>query len=163
MKKADADKLMEFLDAAFPKLEVEQIALYSRLLESETDVELVSRAILKLVTTWKHLSPPSYADIKEYIRIEKKLSEPDKPYEHKGPISTPKVMPNWVRRFVCARFLYARFGREPDWRDFPEQHPYGAPAGIELMPEDEWTEEAATVNLTDAWRAIRSVTTGGNV
>lgn len=158
MRKIDADQLMEFLHAAFPNLAIEQIQLYSRLLEREDDVELVSKALLRGIGEWKY--PPSYADLKEFIRLEKKASMATESENTSSfPATQPKAMPMWVRRWVCARFLFARFQKDRDQRMFPEQFPYGAPANVELMPEYEWAEEAAQINLADAWKAIRSAIT----
>jgi hypothetical protein len=149
MKRDDVDQLMAFLHAAFPRLQVEQIQLYSRLLEQESNTDAASRAILRGVKTWKFA--PSYADLHEMIKAEKRLDEPDE--QRPAPVKFDRTMPNWVRRYVCARFLFSRFGRDQDMRPFPEMR-VGFETGEELMPDGEWEAEAATIDLATAWRAL---------
>lgn len=150
MKPLEAEQLVALIHAGFPNMTAEQRALYQRKLEPE-DADLATKAILRGMNVWKY--PPSWADLRELILAEKRgVPEAKETYR-------VSVMPMFVRRFVCARFLYTRFDREKDLRPFLEQFPMGPPPGIDLMPEDEWVEEAATVNIAEAWRAIRS--TGG--
>jgi hypothetical protein len=91
--------------------------------------------------------------LRDYIKLERKLAEPDAPRE----VFPKKEMPTWVKRWVCARFLYARFGRERDERPFREQEQFCGPTR-EYMPPIEWAEEAKAVSSREAWDAIGSVT-----
>jgi hypothetical protein len=153
MKKQEAEELMAFLRAAFPRMELETQILYSRLLEREHDADLVSRAILKGVSEWKY--PPSFSELKDYIRLERRLAEPEHDIFNERMVST-REMPVWVKRWVCARFLYSRFGRERDMRPFREQSAFSE--SDDFMPEDEWATEAAAVSTGEAWAALRSGT-----
>lgn len=157
MKPSESVELVSFLRAAFPAINDEQEKVYARLLEKEPDAQAASDAILGGVKTWNPGGfgnfTPSYAQIREAIRIEKeqaRLAQPRPPEPKGGPMSF------WVRRWTCARFLFPRFGRDQDMRPFPQQFPHGAPPDIELMPEDEWAEEANTIDMTEAWKTIRA-------
>lgn len=100
---------------------------------------------------------PSWAEFKEIYRAQERLKEPtgeqrlDLP-----PIARGKQIPTWVRRWIAARFLYARFGKDRDTRIFPEQDQYGSVANAEYMPPDAWVEEAAQIADTEVWAAISS-------
>ena len=75
----------------------------------------------------------------------------------RGPkVYTPEKgnkLPFWVKRWVCARFLYAKFGKEKDMRTFPEQRQWSGPEGL-LMPPNEWVDEANRITDLDAMRAV---------
>lgn len=63
------------------------------------------------------------------------------------------TLPFWVKRWVCARYLYADFHRTRDMRVFPEQRDW-SPADAPLMPPDEWVAEAHQISDRKAERAV---------
>jgi hypothetical protein len=152
VKKEDTEQLMGFLRAAFPRMEVEQQVLYARLLEKELDVRLVTRAILKGIGEWRY--PPSWAELRDYIKVEKRLSEPD---TYRTPdLPKQSKMPPWVKQWICARFLFSHFDRERDDRVFAEQEYFSGPG--EPMPEGEWATEGEHIKEGEAWHALRVAT-----
>jgi hypothetical protein len=76
--------------------------------------------------------------LREYVRAERARLRATLP-----PKQEPQLVPYpfWVKRWICARMLYSRFDREQDMRRLPEQGDYGD-LTQELMPEQEWVEEA---------------------
>jgi hypothetical protein len=73
------------------------------------------------------------------------------------PPPTPRTrLPLWVKRWVCARYLYAAFGRDQDLRVFPEHRDWAGPDG-QTMPVDEWVTEAQALDDGRAWQALRAV------
>ena len=97
--------------------------------------------------------PPSIAELREYVRIERVRRMPQlKPLE---PRSAP--LPFWVKRWICARLLYERFGKERDERRFAEQGDFGD-LTKGLMPDDAWIDEANSLGDKDAEKAFRAMT-----
>jgi len=99
---------------------------------------------------------PSWFDFREAYNNELKLREPDATSVQDALGISPegkRVIPFWVKRWIAARFLFARWGREQDTRPFTEQKDrLTSLAGeIEWMPEDEWVEEANHVSDDDVW------------
>jgi hypothetical protein len=106
---------------------------------------------------WRYF--PSWAEFKEIYRTQQKLTEPlgeqrDQLAEPLPPIARGRKIPDWVRRWVAARFLYARFGRSQDLRFFPEQKDFIDATQMERMPDSEWIEEAAKISDEDVWKAV---------
>ena len=58
-----------------------------------------------------------------------------------------------MRRWVAARFLAEEFQREQDMRRFREQGDWADP-DQELMPDEEWLEEAAQVSDAKVFAAL---------
>jgi hypothetical protein len=65
-----------------------------------------------------------------------------------------RPMEPWVREWMCARYLYANFGRERDMRRFPEQGEFGD-LTQELMPEGAWRKEAESLGDDELLRVFR--------
>lgn len=100
---------------------------------------------------------PSWAEFKEIYRTQIKLREPVGE-QRDLPDSNPRIergrkIPYWVKRWVAARFLYSRFGREQDLRWFPEQRGFTDPSN-ERMPDSEWIDEAEQITDEDVWKAV---------
>ena len=150
MKTAEAQQLAGLLQAAFPIMSAEQVALYARLLEPH-DADAASRAILRGIDQWHH--PPRFADIRDLIRVERRATEPAAP--RTGARSRREPIPFWVKRWVCARWLHARFDRPQDMRWFREEHA-AAPPDAEFMPEEEWVVEAQNVPDEDVWALLKT-------
>ena len=95
---------------------------------------------------------PPFSELYQYYRAAKA----DAASRQGPPRYTPERanrLPLWVKRWVCARFLYAKFGRERDMRTFPEQREWSGPEE-RLMPAEEWVEEANKITDRDAVKAV---------
>lgn len=101
-------------------------------------------------TVWRFF--PSWAEFYEHYRLQEKLKEPVGEQRDELPPRKYEI-PFWVKCFIAARFLYARFGKERDLRPFREQQPYVDPTA-EFMPEGEWAIEAERVSDRDVWGAL---------
>lgn len=120
------------------ELDQEEIDLYARSIQ-DMPAELTTHTVLKAVKDTQYR--PTVAELRERVRAEKKLLAPQvapiEPLEGKS-------LPLWVKRWVCARMLYERFGKERDLRRFPEQGNYGD-LTVEQMPDGAWVEEAESI------------------
>lgn len=101
---------------------------------------------------------PSWAEFKEIYRTQAKLREPvgeqrTQVVEPAPQIERGRKIPYWVKRWVAARFLYARFGKQQDLRWFSEQKDYSDPSR-ERMPDSEWIDEAEKISDEDVWKAV---------
>jgi hypothetical protein len=102
---------------------------------------------------------PSWFEFREAYNAELKLRDDDgRSAQDAMPKRTEegggkKTIPFWVKRWIAARFLFTRWGRDQDLRPFTEQKDrLTSLAGeIEWMPEDEWVEEANHVSDDDVW------------
>ena len=113
------------------KEEIDAFATGIQWLDAEIAVSTVVRASREL----KY--PPRIAEFLEVYRAEKASLRPIiAPPENK-----PKPLDLWIKRWICARYLYAKFGKEQDMRRFREQGDYGD-FTVEQMPEEAWTKEA---------------------
>lgn len=118
----------------------EEIDVYARSIQ-DMDAGLTTSAVARAAKEIRYR--PSIAELREYVRAERNRRAPVvRPIE---PQATP--IPLWVKRWICARMLYAHFNRERDLRRFPEQGDYGD-LTREVMPENEWLDEANS--FTDA-------------
>jgi hypothetical protein len=113
------------------------------------DADAASQAVLGGIREWTRF--PAWAQFREAYSAAQKLREPAG--EQRYPMPKPSMIPLWVRRWVAARFLYERFGKEQDLRWFPEQAQY-VDETTERMPEDAWLEEAKRISEVDVWRAV---------
>jgi hypothetical protein len=91
---------------------------------------------------WKFA--PSLAQIYERVKQEKIKAKHVEASGHTFELPSREPIPQWAQRWMCARLLYAKFGREKDERAFPEQLPHYT--SEEIMPDDEWAKEAGSVN-----------------
>ncbi len=119
-------------------LDEEEIDLYARSIQ-DMDAELTTHTVLKAVKDMPYR--PTVADLRERVRSERKLLAPqvETPERPEG-----RPLPLWIRRWICARMLYERFGKERDMRGFPEQGDV-RDLTAELMPEGAWVEEAESI------------------
>lgn len=118
------------------------------------DARQATEAVNIGILGWKFF--PSWAEFAEvYTACGKRELDELTARRVKKELETPRAeVPIWIKRFVCARYLYAKFGREQDLRRFPEQGEWGD-LNVELMPEDEWATEASRIKDTEALRALR--------
>lgn len=115
------------------------------------DAELATNAIAMAHTRINFR--PSFAEFLEFYRAAKAEAESRQKKPTPKRTATNK-MPVWVRRWICARYLYVKYGKPQDMRTFPEQGDYGDPT-VPLMPEDEWQAEAAAIGDREAMKAIQ--------
>ena len=128
--------LIKLLQGAFPRLTDGQVDTYSEMLVME-DRTVASQAILEGIQVWKH--PPAWAEIKEAIRAVR-VRTPARPQPEES--FEAEEMPEWVKRWLYARFIAS----PPDMRPFKEQSglQHGEPRDG-WMPEEAYAEEAKAV------------------
>ncbi len=116
------------------------------------DAEYATKAVA--AAQQKLMYRPSVAELREFYDLEraKTRASMERPVE---PAVKKEKVPLWVRRWVAARYLYARFGKEQDLRSFPEQQTFANPY-VDVMPADAWLEEAEHVTERQVWSAIGS-------
>lgn len=95
---------------------------------------------------------PTFAEFLEFYRAVRDKNGARRP----GGEPLPKVstLPDWVKRWACARYFYARFDRDQDMRRFIEQGEWADPT-MPVMPPEEWKAEAAQIERRDVLRALR--------
>lgn len=117
----------------------EEIDAYARSIQ-DLSAELTTHAVAKAAKEIRYR--PSIAELREYVRAERnRLAPAIAPYE----AQRTDTIPLWVKRWVCARMLYAQFGKQRDMRRFREQGDYGE-LTYELMPDDAWLDEANSLD-----------------
>ena len=126
----------------------EEIDAFARGIQ-HLDVEVAISTIARASRELKYA--PKIAEFHEVYRAERSRLR-----SHLDPKPEPQgqPLPLWVRRWMCARYLYAQFGKERDLRRFPEQGDHGD-LTQELIPEGAWLEEANALDETDVmerWR-----------
>jgi hypothetical protein len=129
----------------------EEIDAYARSIQ-DLDAALTTSAVARAAKEIKYRPP--IAELREYVRAERnRLAPAVRPVDRSGwgPI------PLWVKRWICARMLYAHFGRDRDLRRFPEQGDFGD-LTREVMPENEWLEEANSLTDADFRKAFQKAT-----
>ncbi len=116
------------------------------------DAEYATKAVA--AAQQKLMYRPSVAELREFYDLEraKTRAAAERPEE---PRAKKEKVPLWVRRWVAARYLYARFGREQDMRRFPEQQDRHSP-DMEMMPPTEWLDEAEHVTERQVWASLGS-------
>ena len=159
MEASEAEQLAGFLKSAFPSLTEEQVDVYQSSLLYE-DAALASKAILHGIREWKY--PPRYAEIVELIRMEKRKAGLSIPAQEKVEDALiDAVVPDWVKRFVYARFVI----KPPDMRPFRESYPEVVARGDEpvagWMPGSAYEVEARAIT-DDMVRAKVAQVSGGH-
>lgn len=97
---------------------------------------------------------PSVAELREFYDLERAKRRATIERTPEPPPRKEKV-PLWVRRWVAARCLYKRFGKDQDLRSFPEQQEWANPH-VDVMPADAWLEEAEHVTDAQVWRTLQT-------
>jgi len=120
-------------------------------LPAELTTSAVARAAKEMVY------PPSIPELREAVRLERLRRAPVVP-----PVepSKPDPLAFWVKRWICARLLYERFGKRRDMRRFSEQGDDGD-LTQELMPDDAWVEEANSMDDEGFHKAFERFMRGG--
>jgi hypothetical protein len=153
VKYDEALTVVELLCNAFPgdrAWGADEIRMYARGIET-LDCEHATKAVIVAQSTLER-RPPVASFINLY-----RSTRADSLARERGILPEKTVgarsIPNWVGRWVCARYFYARFGREQDLRRFEEQGEWADPK-LDLMPPQEWAEEAKSIRGRDVLRAI---------
>lgn len=116
----------------------EEMDVYARLIQ-DMDAELTTSAVIGLAKEIAYRPHP--AQLRERVREERRRLRPVvQPLEPER-----KPIPFWVKRWICARMLYAKFGKPRDMRRFPEQADFGD-LTTEMMPEGAWEAEANSMS-----------------
>jgi len=161
MKRREAEDLIAMMAAASrgsEELTATKKAFWLEQLEN-LDAEQATQAVLRGITVWEFFpSWPEFARFHTEVGREKAaMKERDErigEYEQIRKSKTNFEVPFWVKRWVCATMLYARFGKDRDDRRFVEMGSY-ADVTLPAMPDDAWVEEAKTLSDAETWRAIR--------
>lgn len=115
----------------------DEIDAYARAIQ-HLQVEIAMSTVLTAVKEVRYR--PSVAELLEFYRREQRRLRPAvEKVEAQG-----EAIPFWVRRWICARLLFDRWGKERDDRRFPEQGDFGD-LTVEMMPEGAWEKEAASL------------------
>jgi len=130
------------------KEEIDAFATGIQHLDGQIAVATVARAARELTYA------PRIKEFLEVYRAERaslraELVEPPEP--------KARPMEQWVREWMCARYLYADFGRARDMRRFAQQGEFGD-LTQELMPEGAWAKEAASLDDDGFLKAFRKTT-----
>lgn len=154
MKRNEAQDLIAFMRAATSgqELDASKQAFWEGQLIG-LDADQATQAVHIGIRSWKFF--PSWADFATiYTDLHKLgLAEAEAQQRKQTNVQREIGLPFWIKRFACARYLYARFDREQDFRRFAEQGDAGD-LREELMPDDEWVKEAETISDHEAWRSV---------
>lgn len=156
MTEQQANEIVTLIRAACAsRVEDDTIAYFGARL-SALDYEAALSAATMGTVSWRRF--PSWADFNEMYQAQRKLRQPsgeqrEREKEHRS--SGVREIPFWVRRWIAARFLFFRFGKERDLRSFREQEIIVGPVP-EFMPDGEWSEEAEQVSDKEVWGSLTS-------
>lgn len=151
MTRDESLAIMRMIVSAWPQakdLDKEEIDLYAHAIQ-DLDAELTTHTILKAQKETAYR--PTVAELRERVRAERRALLPVvAPLED----TEGRPLPLWVRRWVCARMLYSRWGKDRDMRRFPEQGDFGD-LTQEKMPEGAWVEEAESLGEKEIAQAFK--------
>lgn len=116
----------------------EEMDTYAKRIE-DLDAEVLTSTVIR--ASKEMTFAPRINELRERYKSEKRRLAPT--VDPKGD-AAPQPLPQWVKRWVCARLLYSRWGKERDLRRFPEQGEFGDES-VEQMPEGAWEEEASSI------------------
>lgn len=152
MTRDEAITVVEMLIDAIPDGGVwtaKQIDSYAKAIML-LDPEVATHTVLY---AQKNLSRrPPVADFLVLYRIQLRRLRPQE--REREPLERQPA-PQWVRRWVAARWAYGRFGKPQDMRRFPQQEDFGD-LTQPLMPDGEWDKEAEQITEEELWRYVRA-------
>lgn len=160
MTRDDAITLTEWVTNAWPRPEWSptQIATFMESL-LPYDAEIATQALAKahIAVTYR----PQFAEFYTFYRAEQnaRYAEQSASRVASQTPAKPTKMPLWVLRWVVARLLHNRFGRDQDMRSFAEQGQWADP-DVAVMPPDEWVAEANAIGDKEAVRALIGINVG---
>lgn len=148
MKREEALDIVGMLAAHWPSnnWSVASIEAYARAIEP-LDADVTTRAVLRAVQECEFY--PRVSVLREFVRIEKRLSEPDGPIERMLNEKPSGLVPAWVKGWCCARYKHG------DMRTWAEQDPEALPR--DLMPSDErdlYISEGASLTIEQVFSTI---------
>ena len=132
----------------------DEISAYASSIQ-DMPAELTTSAVARAAKEIAY--PPSIAELREYVRMERVRRAPVVAAPEP---SVGQPLPFWVKRWICARMLYERFGKPRDLRRFPEQGDAGD-LTQELMPGDAWIEEANSMDEEGFHKVFEKFMGGG--
>lgn len=154
MNYADAFDVTEMVLRSWPGGRVwtaEEMEAYAKGL-MWMDAEIATHAVAAAQQKVPHR--PHVAELREFYDLERAKRRATIERTPEPPPRKEKV-PLWVRRWVAARYLYKRFGKDQDLRSFPEQQQFMDPYA-EVMPADAWLAEAEHVTDAQVWRTLQT-------
>lgn len=153
MTRDESLTIVEMIVSGWPDakpLDRDEIDMYARAIQ-DLDAGLATHAVLRAVKDTPYRL--KVAELRERVRVEKrKLAAELPPIEQ----SEGRPLPFWVKRWICARMLYASFGKERDMRRMPEQGQFGD-LTQEMMPDGAWEEEANSKSDAEFYAAFRKM------
>lgn len=145
MTRNDALTIVGMIAAHWPGKQwtTESMDAYARAIEP-LDAETTTRAVLRAVQELEHY--PRVATLREFVRIEKRLSEPD-PIRSQLDSTPMKVMPPWISGWAISRVRYN------DFRPWLEQCPQCEDT---VSPEDRerYIQEGLEIPTSALFKAI---------
>lgn len=152
MTEDQAQQVITLIKAACgSRVDADQIDYFTaRLIALDYQIGLAAASTGSIV--WRRF--PSWAEFFEHYKAQDHLRAPVGEQRIEEPLPKRYEIPHWVKRFIAARFLYARFGRDQDLRPFREQERYLDSATADWMPEGEWEEKAEHVSDRQVWGAL---------
>lgn len=85
------------------------------------DADITTRAVLRAVNEMEFY--PKVSVLREFVRIEKRMSEKDDPIERSLRDTPSQLMPAWVRGWCVSRVRHRDFRVWPEQREFLEGEP----------------------------------------
>jgi hypothetical protein len=152
MTRDDALTIVGMVVAGWPggEWDSDQMESYARAI-MDMDAEAATKAVLVAQKSEKFR--PSVATLREYVAVEARKLEPEKP-KPTLPVG-PRVIPDWAKIWIVARFVHA------DYRVLREQMPELQPNEIpDLMPDDvraKYADEASHLPEQNFWKMMGQV------
>lgn len=149
MTDAQAESILTGLCAAFTKRLTDEERLVWLAEIAPLDAQAAAAAAISYGRQGERF--PSLPEFRRAVRT--RIATHDADTDLTG--STPRRRPpDWVFRWVAARFLHNRFDKQQDMRRFPQQQDFASP-DTPLMPETEWLEEAQQISEAETWAAVQ--------
>lgn len=147
MKRDEALDIVAMIAANWPSntWSVASMEAYANAIE-RYDADIATKAVLRAVQELEFY--PKVTVLREFMRIEQHLAEPDGPIERMLNDTPSQIMPAWVRGYVISRVRYR------DFRVWPEQ---ARELDGEPMPTadcDRYMAEGADIPVAALFQAV---------
>lgn len=147
MTRDDSITIVAMVCAAWPgkDWDAAQLDSYARAIEG-CDAQQATDAVLRAQKELRYR--PSVAELLEFIKIERRLSETDEPMQRRELPKTTRC-PDWVKGWCLSR---ARYG---DFRIWPQQDVFAM--SQDVMPAEDqkrYMEEGASLSIDQVFQAI---------
>jgi hypothetical protein len=148
VKREEAIDIVAMIAANWPSnnWSVASMEAYSRAIEP-LDADITTRAVIRAVNELEFY--PKVSVLREFVRIEKRMSEPEPPIERSLNAAPSSRMPPWVRGYIISRVRYR------DFRPWAEQDTHGMLS--DLMPadaRDRYMAEGADLSISALFSAV---------